>query len=101
MKPNKRRGRGRSLKRFKTILFILFIAVLIKGIIPTPPAEAEAKETIIEYHVTKGQTLWHIAKQFKKENEDIRQTIYNIEKLNNLDTATIYEGQTLKIKIEE
>ena len=51
--------------------------------------------------MSKGQTLWGIAKNFRKEHEDIRQVVYEIEQLNELENATIYEGQTLKIKIEE
>lgn len=59
----------------------------------------ETKE--IEYVVCKGDTLWKIAERYKLENQDPRDYIYKIEKLNNMDSATIYEGQTIKILLME
>lgn len=97
----KRRKKGKSLNKLKAIFLIVFIATAFKLNADTPKAEATTTPTIIEYHVSKGQTLWGIAKNFRKEHEDIRQVIYEIEQLNELENATIYEGQTLKIKIEE
>lgn len=48
--------------------------------------------------VAKGDTLWKIAKQSAKENEDIRNKITEIKKLNNIN-ADLYIGQELKIQI--
>ena len=61
--------------------------------------KVETKE--IEYVVCKGDTLWKIAERYKLENQDPREYIYEVEKLNNMTSATIYEGQTIKILLME
>lgn len=55
----------------------------------------------IEYIITKGDTLWSIAEKYKSENQDPRDYIYKIEKLNNMSSAAIFEGQTIKILVME
>lgn len=76
------------------ILVFILIGLFNISIAKTDKAEAE----IITYTITKNETLWSIAKQFTPDTKDIRQTIYEIEKLNNMKDATIYEGQTIQIK---
>lgn len=52
--------------------------------------------------VSSGDTLWTIA-EFEKENndyyknKDIREIIYEIKKINNLDSSNLIIGQELKI----
>ena len=52
--------------------------------------------------VSSGDTLWTIA-EFEKENndyyknKDIREIIYEIKKINNLDSSNLIVGQELKI----
>lgn len=55
----------------------------------------------IEYVVCKGDTLWKIAERYKLENQDPREYIYEVKKLNNMASSTIYEGQTIKILLME
>lgn len=52
----------------------------------------------IDYTVSKGETLWSIAEEYKEKNEDIRQYIYEIKKLNNMKNSNIYENKIIKIK---
>lgn len=47
--------------------------------------------------VGSGDTLWSIAKTFHDSKHDIREFIYYIKKLNQLDTAQIHPGQELYI----
>lgn len=51
----------------------------------------------IEYTVASGETLWTIAKEYCPEDMDVRDYIYEIKKLNNMDTDSIYEWQTLTL----
>lgn len=76
------------------ILVFILIGLFNISIAKTDKEKAE----IITYTITKNETLWSIAKQFTPDTKDIRQTIYEIEKLNNMKDATIYEGQTIQIK---
>ena len=48
--------------------------------------------------IAKGDTLWNIAKQFSKENEDIRNKISEIKELNNIG-SDIRVGQELLIQV--
>lgn len=89
-------------KFIRSVITMLFIAIL--GILIMNNAfasnEAVVKEEI-EYVVCKGDTLWKIAERYKFKNQDPREYIYEIEKLNNMTSATIYEGQTIKILLME
>ena len=86
----------------KSILIGVFIITIIT--ICTIHSFANNKESItteITYTISKGETLWSIAKRYKQDNQDIRDYIYKIEKLNNMTSAMVYEGQTIKILLTE
>lgn len=84
-------------KFIKSVLITVFIVIMMCICISKAIASNEAEITEITYTVSKGETLWSIAKKYKQNNQDVRDYIYKIEKLNNMDSATIYEGQTVKI----
>ena len=58
-----------------------------------------AKENVVyeDYTVTSGETLWTIAAENKKADEDIREYIYELQELNNIKDCMIYPNQTIKI----
>lgn len=95
--------KGVNRKKFvKSILTIIFIFVLGFMVINSVLASNEAVETKeIEYAVCKGDTLWKIAEKYKLENQDPREYIYEVKKLNNMTSASIYEGQIIKILLVE
>ena len=86
--------RMRITNKFKFIRTIT-IAIFNFSIAKSNQEEAE----IIDYTISKGQTLWSIAKEYTPDSKDIRQTIYEIKQLNNMSDSTVYENQTIKIKI--
>jgi LysM repeat protein len=47
--------------------------------------------------VKRGDTLWDIASKYGNKNTDIRQTIFEIQKLNNLSSSMLYEGEEIKV----
>jgi len=51
----------------------------------------------IEYLVKSGDTLWDIAGIFGNEITDIRQTVYEICKLNDITPETLTAGTTIRI----
>ena len=58
---------------------------------------------IVEYEVrtvtvSKDDTLWGIAKDAVGETEDVRQTVQEIIKNNNLKDGIIHPGMTLKVR---
>lgn len=90
-------------KKFvKSILTIVFIFVLGFMVINSVLASNETVETKeIEYVVCKGDTLWKIADKYKLDNQNPREYIYEVKKLNNMTSASIYEGQIIKILLVE
>lgn len=71
--------------------------LLLVGLFNISIAKSNKEAEIISYTVSNGETLWSIAEEYKAENEDPRQYIYDIKKLNNMDNSNIYEGQILQI----
>lgn len=57
--------------------------------------------TTESYLVKPGDTLWTIAIAFKQPQEDPREYIANIMKLNDLNSSMIYVGQDIKIYFSE
>ena len=79
-------------KRFVISITILMalIITLFNNCFAVKKVETE------DYIVTNGDTLWSIATEFKHEKQDIREYVYQLRKLNNID-CIIYSGQEIKI----
>lgn len=85
-------------KSFFKVIVVLFLL----GAIAVPFALKVNGKTPLKYEkvvVYPGDTLWSIAKEIKTENEDIRKIIYEIRKINKLDTAVILPGQELLVPV--
>ena len=87
-------------KVFGWIIAIWIMAIFILGlayITQTLISKVFAEEPIHieEYIVNAGDTLWSLGCEYA--NGDVREYVYNLRKLNNIDDCIIYPGQTLKI----
>lgn len=82
-------------KRF--ISSILIISIGLISIFNICFARLNKAISTEEYVVSKGDTLWSIASEYKAEGQDIREYIYQIRELNNLDDCLIYPNQVIKI----
>lgn len=80
-------------KRFISVVTILTIVVitLFSKCSATKKVEAE------EITVSAGDTLWSIACEYKKSGQDVREYLYNLRELNELNDCIIYPGQVIKI----
>lgn len=76
------------------ISLILFTTLFFSS--PFANSNKENK-TMNEVVVVQGDTLWSIAKTYNSSDNDIRELIYYIKKINQLTTAQIHPGQTLFI----
>lgn len=93
-----------NMKKFVRMVLILIGLIVITTIIFSSKSysKGEIKEKTI--FASSGDTLWDIASQEQKTNnyysdKDIRDIIYDIRKLNNLDNSdTLKIGQKLVIK---
>lgn len=91
----------RKFKR-RIILIVFIVSCILLNINNTVSSEDK-----IEYKtltITRGDTLWSVAKTEQETNEyykdrDIREIISNIKKINNLDSSNLYIEQNLKIPV--
>lgn len=82
-------------KRF--ILSITILTTIIISIFNLVFANVEKSVTTIEHTVVSGETLWSIATEYKKDRQDIREYIYELRKLNNLEDCNLNVGQEILI----
>lgn len=93
----KRRYRLKNKTRFFTFLSTLIILSVLIAITGNVYGYKEpAYRTVV---VKGGDTLWNIAKENNSQG-DIRKNIYEIKKINNLDSSEIYEGTQLLIPVK-
>jgi LysM repeat protein len=90
-----------DIKKFKRFMFmsILLISILAFTSMTTLNAYSKDIPKFDHIKVVEGDTLWSIASDYD-DNKDIRKTIYEISKLNNIHNASIYPGDIIKIPIE-
>ena len=50
-----------------------------------------------DYTVVQGDTLWSIASENLKSGQDIREYIYELREINNLNDCLLYPNQIIKI----
>lgn len=84
-----------NAKFIRSIAIVIFLLIALFN---TSIAKADKEADYINYSVCKGDTLWTIAEQYKADNEDTREYIYQIKKINNMTQSNIYENQIIKIK---
>lgn len=88
----------RKFMRTISILMLVFVGLLIL----TKNTYSKGETAYKERYIYNGDTLWSIAKEEIQnneyfENKDIRDVVYEIKKVNNLDTSDLFDGQKIKI----
>lgn len=93
-----------NMTRFMTFMCILIIFAItgfvcsMQSLVANIKAQYYTREQIIEsYIVQPGDTLWKIGLENKSENQDIRDYIYELKKVNNLENSNLNQGQEIKI----
>lgn len=92
-------NKKKFIRSILTLILILLVAFTF--FIQLFSEKENVKSSEIEYTISRGERLWDIAEEYKRPDQDIREYIYEIKKLNNMDTSTVYEGQTIKIIVYE
>lgn len=95
----------KSLKNInkKTLIIIIFTLLIVICIFSNN-SYSNVKFSYKTIFTSKGDTLWSIAENEINNNnyysnEDIRKVVFELKKINNLDTNIISEGTELKIPI--
>lgn len=80
-------------KRFISSISILIIMII--SILNCVFAKSSIEYQ--EYTVVQGDTLWSIASENKKAGQDIREYIYELREINNMNDCLLYPNQTITI----
>ncbi len=73
------------------VVFILIYSISVSG------HEEPQYRTVT---VQSGDTLWSIAEKYGN-NSDIRKYIYNVKKINNMNSSDLYENTTILIPVKD
>lgn len=86
--------RIKNMPRFLTFLTILFVAISFLTNMFINKVFSHEEEQYQSITVCPGETLWSIASSL---GGNVNQNVYEIKKLNHLDSSLIYVGQNLMI----
>ena len=89
------KNKGRFIT-FVTII-MLIISMAIGALFPAVALSENSGKAYFEVCVKDGDTLWSLAKEHGSSNMDIREFIYEICALNNIDAASLMVGSYVKI----
>ena len=78
------------------IINIIIVLLAFMSLLISVCKQTNNEFVIEDYIVQSGDTLWSIATTYKEPGQDIREYIYDIQVLNNID-CIIYPGQIIKI----
>ncbi|OPX43716.1 cell division suppressor protein YneA [Ruminiclostridium hungatei] len=85
--------------RFFTFLFSVSLIAFI--IVYTASVSGYAEPSYQKVTVRSGDSLWSIAREYCDDRHDIREYIYNVRKINNMDSSLLMADTTLLIPVEE
>jgi len=87
------------VNKFRFITFltvcILLIAFSISALCNVATAQRKQEYKTVE--VMYGDTLWEIAKTYGDPDKDVREVIYDICKINNVNASSLKAGMEIKV----
>ncbi len=85
--------------------FISFVTVLILAVVFTATsvlgyarAAGSDDHEYVTIQVQSGDTLWELAKEYGPKDQDVRKTVFEICKLNNIQASELRAGDFIKIQ---
>ena len=96
-KHNRIKSEGRFILFLLTVMILL--VVLSNTLLGLSNADGMTKESYMIIEVKAGDTLWNIARTYMGTKEDIRKSVYRLEKLNGLKAGDLVPGMELSIPL--
>lgn len=87
-----------SVFKLVRMVFITFLIMISLMFVFKTSANCSTSNNYKEIIVHRGDNLWRIAKR-NGHNANIQMIIYEIKKMNNMETSDIFPGQNLKIPL--
>lgn len=96
VRRDKRRKRVNGVTVGLTFIFIVSFLILMMSL-GNMDSYGDGEKEFIQIVVGSGDSLWKIAESVTPEHRDLRATMYEIVKVNDLDSEVIHPGQILKV----
>lgn len=77
---------------------VVLVLLLATGVGATVAGEA-GDGGYVTHQVVAGDTLWDLASDHTKPSGDVRRTVHEIRRINDLDGSLIVPGQVLRVPI--
>ncbi|RAK11208.1 LysM domain-containing protein [Halanaerobium saccharolyticum] len=98
-KTDRNKKKSISIKIFSTVIGIVLLSILFISLFSLI-GSGENTSNFIKHEIESGESLWSIAAYYYNSNNvDLRKIIYNIKKINNIDSAIITPGRELIIPL--
>ena len=91
---SKKRYALKNKTKFFSLLFIIFIIMFT--LIYTASVSGMEKQNYRTVIVNKGDSLWSIAEKYS-DDCDIRDYIYTVKKINNMNSSVLYENTAILV----
>jgi len=90
-----------SVSTLTRVAVLLTLVVLVVVLLLANAVSARGPDPAVyrDHRVTSGDTLWDIAIGYTPAGEDVRITIMDIRRVNELDGSVIVPGQVLRIPL--
>lgn len=94
------------VKIVKKIIFLIIFSLIMKHYFMSNISNnnnntnKKPKPKTVSVTVQQGDTIWSIAENIKKDNQDVRKLVYEIKKENNVINSIIVPGQILNISLD-
>lgn len=100
VKTKNKKKKAVFIKLLSAFLGILILSILFISLFSLI-GSGENSSNFVNHEIKSGESLWSIAAQYyNKNNVDLRKVIYEIKKINNIDTAVINPGSELIIPLD-
>lgn len=88
------------------IRFTLFVAAAIISLtaavnfaLGLSTADSSTIQEYIEVKISSGDTLWSIAETYMPDSQDIRRSVYELCKINDITASELYAGMTVTVPV--
>ncbi len=92
-----------ATRRGTLVLALVLVVVIVVAVAVIAPSgfasSTEAPQQVEVRQVEPGDTLWQFAEEITPPGGDVRDSVSELEKLNDMDSAALYPGQRLVIPI--
>ena len=96
--------RYKVVNKFRFYVFIITLSMLGTTLIMSLLSINQVYGSIYKYDydevkIIEGDTLWFLAMDYTSKEYDIRRMLYEIKRMNKMETSQIYPGDILKIPL--